>query len=403
LYKGRFAIFAKMTLAFPPHFEFGTSTSAYQIETAFRHDWLGVVARDGYIFDQTTGHEKFWEDDVRIISSLAPFYRMGLMWSKLQQQPHGGLDADAVANYHHLLKSLCNSNVKIMMVLHHFANPVWFADLGGWEKKNNIALWVDYAKKVVDEFGHYVHRWNTFNEPNLYTSMGWVAGEFPPFKKNIIKAKAVIENIAASHDILYDYIKSKFPETTVGISHNCTVFGADVFLGHVPARIMDYCYMEFASSLFSKVDFFGMSYYARIGHDPLPVTYLTTPHKFDKNGKRHDDMWEYYPQGILECIERFWRKFRKPIIITENGICTNDDSQRISAIKDYLTFVHHAIEKGIDVQGYYHWSTWDNFEWSLGPTYQFGLYSHNIETSARHKKPSADVYSKIAHSRTVTF
>lgn len=388
----------RSALIFPHDFLFGTSTSAYQIETAFEHDWCDVRSRDGHIFDCTTLHEKKYEEDISIISSLAPNYRMSLMWSRLQRQPLGAFDATTVREYHDLLQGLRARGTGIMMVLHHFTNPLWFSKLGGWEKKENIVLWEDFAKKVVDEYGYYVSLWNTFNEPNLYTSMGWLAGEFPPFKKNPVTAKRVIENIAIAHEHLYDYIKNKFPDSMVGISHNCTVFSAHNFLGHLPALFMDWLYMDYAPGLFSSADFFGMSYYARIAHDPFPITYLETPEKIKKLGKEHDDMWEYYPQGIKECMRRYWDVYKKPIIITENGICTKNDDRRIRAIHDYLTLVHEAIGEGIDVRGYYHWSAWDNFEWSLGPTFQFGLYSYDRVTKERTKKPSADVYSKIAFS-----
>jgi beta-glucosidase len=388
-----------MRLTFPTGFEFGTSTSAYQIETPVNHDWLNVRSRDGHWFIKTTDHEKRREQDADIISSLAPNYRMSLMWSKLQPAPFEPFIKDVTEEYHTFLQSLKNRGVNVMMVLHHFANPLWFARQGGWEKSDNILAFIDFAKKLVDEFGHHVSSWNTFNEPNLYASMGWVAGEFPPFKKNLLKAHSVINNLARAHDEIYNYIKMKYPSTRVGISHNCTVFATDNFLGHLPAWFMDLCYMTYASSLFTKTDFFGMSYYARIGHDPMPVSYLTTPKKFKANGKAHDDMWEYYPQGLLECMQRFWKEFRKPIIITENGICTSDDTQRVKAIHDYLILVHRAIEEGIDVRGYYHWSTWDNFEWSLGPTYRFGLYGCDPTTNDRFRKKSADVYSAVAHSR----
>jgi beta-glucosidase len=387
-----------MTIKFPEHFQFGTSTSAYQIETPFQHDWLNFKSRDNHTFDRTTDHEKRIEEDVQIISSLAPNYRMSLMWSKLQRGPYEQFDQQTTEHYHKLFRALKQKNVNIMMVLHHFANPSWFAASGGWEKLSNIKCFTDFGKKLVDEFGQYVLSWNTFNEPNLYASMGWVTGEFPPQRKNIFTAKKVINHIALAHDEMYDYIKSRFPDTTVGISHNCTVFAADHWLGNLPAKVMDFCYMKYPLSLFKKMDFFGMSYYARIGHDPLPVTYLTTPEKFKGNQKPHDDMWEYYPQGLLECIRRYWNEFKKPIVITENGICTQEDGKRVQAIADYLTYVHRAIQEGIDVRGYYHWSTWDNFEWSLGPTYHFGLYGCDAETKNRSRKPSAELYAGIAHS-----
>jgi beta-glucosidase len=390
-----------MKLTFPQHFQFGTSTSAYQIETALDHDWCGVVSRDGHVFDRTTDHEKRYAEDINIIASLAPNYRMGLMWSRLQRSPLGELDEQTKKEYHLLLQNLTSRKVNIMMVLHHFANPRWFARAGGWSVNKNISLWLDFAKKVVDEYGQYVSSWNTFNEPNLYTSLGWVAAEFPPFKRNFLEAKRVIENIGTAHNLMYDYIKEKFPETLIGISHNCTVFAAENLLGILPSKIYDYCYMEFAPKQFNKIDFFGMSYYARIAFDPMPITYLLTPEKLRKAHKQHDDMWEYYPQGLGECMKRYWKQYGKPIVITENGICTSDDTQRVQAIQNYLSIVHKTMEEGVEVLGYYHWSTWDNFEWSLGPTYKFGLYACEPETKDRIKKPSADIYSAIAFSKVL--
>lgn len=168
-----------MNLTFPKHFAFGTSTSAYQIETPFEHDWVNLRSRDGHIFDQTTGHERMVEEDVENIHYLAPHYRMGLMWSRLQRKPMGEFDTSACAHYHDLLGRLRAKGVKVMMVLHHFANPIWFAKAGGWESPSSIHMFVDFAGKVVDKFGDYITSWNTFNEPNLYAGMGWVAGEFP--------------------------------------------------------------------------------------------------------------------------------------------------------------------------------------------------------------------------------
>lgn len=91
--------------------------------------------------------------------------------------------------------------------------------------------------------------------------------------------------------------------------------------------------------------------------------------------------------------------YKKPVIITENGICTNDDRKRVEAIRDYLKIVHELIQDGIDIRGYFYWSTWDNFEWALGPTYRFGLYGCDLETKERIKRHSAVVYSNITRKR----
>ncbi len=215
-----------MQYIFPRDFIFGTSTAAAQIETAFEHDWQGVKSKDGFVFDRTTDHELRLKEDAEVIASLAPYYRMGPMWSKLQHAPLAQLDSSTVNEYRSLLLDLQQRGVKIMMVLHHFTNPKWFAALDSWEKEENIHLWVDFAKKTVDTFGEFVSHWNTFNEPNVYASNWWIMGFFPPFKNNPVKAAMAVKNMGKAHDAVYDYIKSKFPSQPVGISHNAIVFSA---------------------------------------------------------------------------------------------------------------------------------------------------------------------------------
>lgn len=390
-----------MKLNFPPDFIFGTSTSACQIETAFEHDWQGLRSEDNYVFERTTDHELRVDEDVDIIATLAPHYRMGLMWSKLQRASFAPLHEETKIHYHKLLDMLRERNITIMLVLHHFCNPAWFAATGGWSRKSNVDAFVDFGKKVIDEFGPYVHYWNTFNEPNLYATMGYAAGKFPPYKRNILTTVNVIKNMGRAHDILYDYIKSKHPHHQIGISQNCAIFEGTNFAGKVIAKLADQWYMEFLPKHFRKTDFTGLSYYARMCFDPLPITFRYSPEKIKRLNKRHDDIWEYYPDGLRISIARYWNKFGKPIIITENGICTNDDTQRIEALKDYMKIIHASRMSGIDVKGYFHWSTWDNFEWTLGPTFRFGLYTCDPQTRERIKNPSADVYAQLSHNKVI--
>ena len=390
-----------MQYLFPNDFIFGTSTAAAQIETAFDHDWQGVKATDGNIFDRTTDHELRFKEDAEIIASLAPNYRMGPMWSKLQREPLGNFHPETVNEYKSFLDDLRTRGVKIMMVLHHFTNPTWFAKLGGWEKEENIKLWVDFAKKAVDTFGEYVSHWNTFNEPNVYASNGWITGFFPPFKNNPVRAAMAVKNMGKAHDEIYDYIKMKFPDQPVGISHNAIVFSNENILGWFPVRLSDWWFMEWVPKHFEKVDFFGMSYYARVTHDPMPVTYIDTPHKIKQLGLAHDDMWEYHPEGLRTCIDRYWNKYKKPIIITENGVADASDELRQKAIVDYAQILHQALQDGIDIRGYFWWSTWDNFEWHLGPAMKFGLYECDAVTKERRMRKSAEAFRKLAHYKMI--
>jgi beta-glucosidase len=390
-----------MMLQFPSSIFFGTSTSACQIETAFQHDWQGMYSRDGHSFERTTDHEKHVAQDVALISSLAPHYRMSLMWSRLQLEPYGELDFDTVEDYHVLLTALRARNITIMLVLYHWANPLWFSKMGGWTNNRSASIFVDFAKRVLKEFGKYVSFWNTFNEPNLYTTFSYVLGEFPPFEKSLPKALTVIRNMGKAHDEIYYVLKSHSIHSKVGISINCVSFHHDNLMGLIPSAIARLWYMEFLQRYFVQSDFIGISYYARMSFDPFPVTYLKTPHKLTRTGRRHDKIWEYHPEGLDPIVRDYWRKFKKPIIITENGVCTDDDAFRIQSLKDYMTIIHRLLQSGVDILGYYHWSAWDNFEWTLGPTYRFGLYECDPKTMVRTKRPSADVYAELAYNHEI--
>lgn len=388
-----------MTYSFPSDFIFGTSTAATQIETAYDHDWQGVTSKDGHVFDRTTDHELRFKEDAEIIASLAPGYRMSLMWSKLQREPYGKFDETVVAEYVAFMADLQARGVQIMMVLHHFTNPTWFSQRGGWEREENINLWIDFVKKVVEEFGSLVTNWNTFNEPNVYVSNGWLTGLFPPFKTNPLKAIKVVKNMGKAHDQAYQFMKSFCPQQPVGTSHNAVIFSAENFSGKIPAYFSDWWFMDWVPKHFESVDFFGMSYYARVSHDPMPITYVDTPEKMIRLGRPHDDMWEYHPEGLRTCLNRYWTRYKKPIIITESGVCDESDVLRQKAIVDYARIIRQALEDGINIKGYYWWSSWDNFEWHLGPTKRFGLYECDIVTKERRKRKSAEVYSRLAHSK----
>ena len=120
-----------------------------------------------------------------------------------------------------------------------------------------------------------------------------------------------------------------------------------------------------------------------------------------KLGRPHDDMWEYYPQGLRVCMDRYWNKYKKPIIICENGVCDESDALRQQAIMDYAHIIKQALLDGIEIRGYYWWSAWDNFEWHLGPSQKFGLYECDMESKERRKRKSADIYTRLAYGKVI--
>lgn len=389
-------------LQFPKNFIWGTSTAAAQIETAFEHDWKGVMAKDGYRFERTSDHELRRDEDLEYIAQLGNSYRMGLDWSRLQREPMGDFVPEVVAEYKAFMAKLRARGVSVMLVLHHFCNPTWFVKAGSWETDKTLPLFLDYVRQVVHHFGHLATYWNTFNEPGVYISNGYFTGQFPPFKKSLWLYKKVLDNMSRAHRLSIAIIRDYHPKAPIGISKNCVIFHPENILGRIPAAIADKVFMEVVADRFDEgTDFSGMSYYARVPMNPKPITEIETPGVLAKMGRPHDKMWEYYPQGMYESIHRYWKRYKKPIIITESGICTDDCQVRIKAINDYLSLIYKAMLEGVNIKGYYHWSTMDNFEWNLGPTYRFGLVNVDFTNGRRTMKESGKYYSNVVQSGKV--
>lgn len=385
-----------MRWVFPDGFLFGTSTAATQIETASDNAWRGLRARDGSVLLETIEHEKHREEDADIIASLGNAHRCGPDWPRLQPSAGGQLESAVVEEYRDFLGRLKDKGLHIMLVLHHFTDPRWFS----WEDDDAPALFRDYASRVMDAFGDLVDSWNTINEPTVYLASAYLSGTRPPFMRNPFGARRVLRNLSRGHSLAYRAMKEKRPDTMIGVSNNAMVFEAEHPLGVPLAALFNRLYMEYVPDHFTEADFTGMSYYGRVAFTPLPAVEILHPGMLDKMERKHDRMWEYHPQGIAEAMRHFWERYGKPIIITENGCCPvgDDDTYRIESIADHLRCTHEAISQGIDVRGYFHWSAFDNFEWDLGRSYRFGLYSVDEKTFKRTPKPSAEFYAGIARS-----
>ncbi len=385
-----------MEIQFPEDFIWGTSTAAAQIETASDHEWNGVESKDGYVFRRTIDHELRRDEDLGYICMFGEMYRMGVDWARLQPRPLAPLDPVVVKEYRDFMLALKANGMQIMFVVHHFTNPNWFASLGSWRRENNVKFFVDFGEKVAAAFGDLVDNWNTFNEPGVYCFNAFLTGVFPPFEKNYNTMRKVLKHLGMAHHALFPILKRYTPDIPIGISKNCVSFYGLNPLGKPIAKVADKHFMEMVADTFAtQLDYLGLSYYARIGFDPRPVTEIDRPGKLKKMGRRHDKMWEYYPQGLKDSLLRFYERYGLPMMITENGICSEDCDERIESIKDYLRLIHECIHEGVDIRGYMHWSTFDNFEWNLGPTYQFGLVQVDMHSMERRLKKSGEFYIDV--------
>jgi beta-glucosidase len=390
-----------MSLTFPTKFFWGTSTAAAQVETASNHPWRGLKALDGYVFERTTDHELRRKEDAEFIARFGSIYRCGVDWSRLQSEPFAKFDPAVVSEYRDFFKDLQAKGVGLMFVLHHFAHPNWFEAQGAWTVEDNIPMYLDFTRQCVKHFGEFVQYWNTFNEPNVYAMNAYMLGNFPPRKKGrYATANRVLDNMGRAHDIAFAMIREK-SDAPIGISLNTACFKGLNLPGKLVAAFVRWWFMERAARPFQKCDFWGISYYAYMLFDPFPIDAITRKQALEKHQIPHDRMWGYRPEGLGEVMRKFHRKYGKPIIITENGICTDDQNVRMGALRDYLRVCHQAIADGVDLRGYIHWSTWDNFEWHLGPTYRFGLVRVNFDTMERRMTEAGLFYEKIARENGI--
>ncbi len=396
---------------FPSDFIIGTATSAFQIEGEGNTEWKGFRGRDGTLLGKAIDHYGRYKEDMEYILYLGNSYRFSMDWSGLQKNPFSKLDEDVLKHYKYIFETLKKNNKKVCLVLNHFSNPGWFIRKGGWLSKDSVDMYIDYSKKVLDTFHENIDIVNTFNEPNGYAFLMHISPEFPGSRFSLIRWHKTLKNMAEAHNKIYDFIKEQYPQILVGISH------AYMYMEPVSKKnIFQKMIIKFADRIQNegvherftkngKFDYVGFSYYGRLLIDKTAILANTEKGKkfLDENGLKHDDIFEIYPEGVYRNIKFFYEKYKKPILVTENGNSTNDDDLRIESIYGHLFFIMKAINEGIPVIGYFHWSTFDNFELAYGPSRRFGLVSIDFKDPQlkRTIKESGKYFHHIAENLTL--
>ncbi|MBM3706624.1 MAG: glycoside hydrolase family 1 protein [Actinobacteria bacterium] len=397
---------------FPDNFIFGTATSAFQIEGEGKTEWTGFIGADGTPLGKAIDHYARYAKDLEYILYLGNAYRFSPDWSKLQEGPFLELNPVAVRHYMKIFRTLKDNGKKVLVVFNHFANPLWFFKTGGWTKRSSVDYFFDFVKKMLIVFSDYTDIINTFNEPNAYINLAYMIGQFPPKKFNPVLRRNALSNMAEAHGLIYDYMKEKYPEIPVGISHANMLFEhkdkkslSGLIIKKFFDIIMNENIHEYFTKYASKVDYIGFSYYGRILFERFPLAAYEEKgrKRLDELGIKHDDMWELYPEGIYRMLKFFYEKYKKPLIVTENGTCTDDDELRKQNLYNHLRYVKKACDDGLPVLGYFHWSTFDNFELAHGPSRRFGLTSVDFKSPGleRKIKPSGHYYHKITESNSL--
>jgi beta-glucosidase len=390
-------------LKFSDNFLWGTATSPTQVEGHIVNEWTDYVASDGGHCRVACNHYHRYEEDVRLMAGLGVnSYRMGIEWSRLQSAPFAPLNPAELDRYIHLLDCLKDAGITPMVVLHHFSNPPWITNNGGWLNTATIPAFVDYATRLVSALKERVYIWNTFNEPDTYASLTYLLGGFPPFHKwHFTSYRRVIKNMAQAHLLVSEAIRrighpGKSPE--IGIAKNWTFFGAFQMYAvwdHLLAEASHHAFNRFVLNEFvggkrrAASTYLGVNYYgrARLKHFQALVPTNNVPHaRLKQLGVVCDDMFERHPKGFGRLLKKLYQRYELPIYITEHGAASTDEDFRINDLTEHLVELNDAIKGGVDVRGFYYWSLLDNFEWQFGYSKKFGLISVDFADEALPRK-----------------
>jgi beta-glucosidase len=396
-------------LVFPNGFLWGAATSAYQTEGQNRNtDWwqseqAGLVPyRSGDACDSWTR----WPEDVRLLSQLGlNAYRMSVEWARIEPQP-GVFDQAALDHYRQMLEAVREAGLEPIVTLHHFTNPLWLSDAGGWHQPQVVTRFAMYTDQVARRLGDLVRWWVTINEPMVFGLFGNLTGAWPPHRHNdVFGYLRHTRHTLAAHAAARQVLRSRSGEALVSMALHLNPIDPVRYgdlTDHLAVWLYDWLWQgRILRSARNDLDWVGVNYYFRllVRWDVAPWRFFEAPamgpHQKTEYG------WEVYPKGLYRVLTRVGR-LGKPVMVTENGIADADDDQRAGYLVAHLRQAHRALADGVDLRGYIHWSLLDNFEWAEGFTKRFGLAAVDRATLRRTLRPSARVYSQIARSNALS-
>ena len=413
------------TFHFPRKFLWGTATASHQVEGNNKNNnwWAweqeaGRIAdgsRSGLTCDWWGGRWK--EDFDRAAESGQNAHRLSIEWSRVQPTPDRW-DESALEHYRSMLRGLKDRGMTSLVTLHHFTDPIWLSEIGGWENADVVGLFAEYVRRVVTALKEYTNTWITINEPNVVVSAAYLADWFPPGKKDLRAAFRVMENFVRAHAAAYHVLHEVQTHARVGLSIYYRGFqvarqwfppdriiatGFDkLFNDFFPVAARDgklnYLYRtQSLSNAKGTQDFLGLNYYTQ------DIVKFDLSARDEYFGRRYfpenaavspSGMIANQPSGFFAALK--WAKsFGLPIIVTENGIEDAADTLRPQYIAEHIRELWRAVNFNYPIEGYFHWTLVDNFEWHQGWTQRFGLWELDIETQKRTKRASGELFEDI--------
>ena len=413
----------KSVPTFPKRFLWGASTSSHQVEGGNHNQWsvwelenakvLAAKAEHelkhfdnwdaikaeakspaSYVSGEAVDHYSMYEEDFQILKQLnMNAFRYSIEWSRVEPE-EGAWNVEAIEHYKKYTARLKQLGIEPVVTLFHFSLPVWFAAKGGFEKRSNVKYFVRYAEKIMSELGSNVRIVVTLNEPTVYAVESYLEHRWPPaLVRSKFKTWRVVNNLAYAHRQTAKMLHTLNRRYKVTIAHHTMYFypGDNAWLSRASAAVMQYFQDDyFLRKVVKQCDFLGVNFY---------FSNRVYGYRVHSPNDRISDLgWDLSPADIQYALERLHRKYKLPLIITESGLADADDSQRQWFITQQLIGMQKALDEGVDLQGYLHWSLLDNFEWAYGTWPRFGLVKVDYKTKKRTIRPSAVWFGKIIKS-----
>ena len=324
---------------------------------------------------------------------------MSLEWSRIEPEP-GEFSRAALEHYRRVLGTLAEHGLEAFVTLHHFTNPRWFAARGGWAARDAVERFERYCVRVGEVLGDLMPWACTINEPQIVARFGYLEGWFPPGIASPGLWKRVTRTFVDAHAAAVQALGAGAGAPKAGICLQLPDF--------VPARPGDSACEALVAEFRREMAevyledlpgaFVGVQYYTRERLDPAIPGHNAPP----PAGAPLTQMgWEHNPDGLGRAI-RLAATSGLPVVITENGIATADDRERVAYMRAHLEQVAQALGDGVDVRGFMYWSAFDNFEWNEGYRPLFGMVGIDRDDALRRVvRPSARAYGELARTRSL--
>ncbi len=383
---------------FPEGFHWGAATAAHQVEGGnVGNDWWAwehapvttAVAPSGDAIDQWNRYD----EDFALLASLGhTAHRLSLEWSRIEPA-EGEVSRAALAHYRRVLESLRAHGLTSYVTLHHFTLPRWLSESGGWLRRDAVALFERHCARVADALGDLVDLACTVNEPQVVALFGYRIGYHPPGLRHAGLWRRATDQLAAAHHAAVGALAPLPAGVCLQLPALEPARPGDPVCEASTRELREIMIEPFVTNPAGA--FVGVQYYTRMRVDPAYADGFA-PAPADAPVTQMG--WELHPPGLRAALDTAART-GLPLVVTENGIATEDDAERMAYLRDHLAVVRDALADGLDVRGYLAWSAFDNFEWAEGVRPRFGLVGIDFERDlARVPRPSAHAFARVAAS-----